>query len=289
MTTRFNRRVVTTAVLLALGGAGAAQALSLPSWLGGEKKTEAPTVVAAATPLRAPQGVDTAAGAAPNFRAIVQKQGPAVVGVTVAGLRNAGVFRHQRKDGSTFPAELGVSEIRLDSARMFVGVVRDISDRKRAEQKLRENAELLTAYYERSESEQQLAMKLVQKQLHRPGLKDPRRPIGVRSRIGSKGMGADRPGARPSGERVATPGSRSARSTRPPIARAEVGRRYVTTSVSPRLWESIRARSTNRSTLRPLTAVIRSNVRRPARQAGLEGLATPITGAGKWCPTPIAP
>ena len=97
----------------------------------------------------------------------VQGGPPKIVGLEreVVGLR---------KDGSTFPAELGVSEIRLDSARMFVGVVRDISDRKRAEQKLRENAELLTAYYERSESEQQLAMKLVQKQLHRPGLKDPR-------------------------------------------------------------------------------------------------------------------
>ena len=87
--TRFNRRVVTTAVLLVLGGAGAAQALSLPSWLGGEKKTETPALMAAATPARAPQVVDVAPGAAPNFRAIVQKQGPAVVGVTVSGLRNA--------------------------------------------------------------------------------------------------------------------------------------------------------------------------------------------------------
>lgn len=82
--------------------------------------------------------------------------------------------RGQRKDGSQFPAELGVSEIRLDNTRLFIGVVRDISERKHAEIKLRENAEQLQAYYDRTESEQQLAIKLVQKQLHRRGLQDPR-------------------------------------------------------------------------------------------------------------------
>ena len=82
--------------------------------------------------------------------------------------------RGKRKDGSEFPAELGVSEIRLDNARLFIGVVRDISERKQAELKLRENAEQLQAYYDHTESEQQLAMKLVQKQLHRRGLQDPR-------------------------------------------------------------------------------------------------------------------
>jgi len=97
MTTRFNRHVITTAVLLALGGVGAAQAWSLPSWLGGEKKP-APTAVVAAAPTRVAPPVDSPPGTAPNFRAIVQNQGPAVVGVTVSGMRNAAAERGDTDD-----------------------------------------------------------------------------------------------------------------------------------------------------------------------------------------------
>jgi len=38
-----------------------------------------------------------------------------------------------RKDGSTFPLELGVSEMQVDQSRMFTGIVRDISKQKLAE------------------------------------------------------------------------------------------------------------------------------------------------------------
>ena len=41
-----------------------------------------------------------------------------------------------RRDGTTFQAELTVSEIKLNNRRIFTGFVRDISDRKRAEQAL---------------------------------------------------------------------------------------------------------------------------------------------------------
>ncbi|MBS1198360.1 MAG: hypothetical protein H6R18_2145 [Proteobacteria bacterium] len=77
-----------------------------------------------------------------------------------------------RRDGTIFPAELGVSEIRLEEGRLFIGVIRDVTERKRTERKLRDNAEQLQAYYDTTQAEQNLAMTLMQKQLHRRGLQD---------------------------------------------------------------------------------------------------------------------
>jgi two-component system, LuxR family, sensor kinase FixL len=42
-----------------------------------------------------------------------------------------------RKDGSTFPMDLAVSEMVVDGQRMFTGIVRDVSPRKEAEKALR--------------------------------------------------------------------------------------------------------------------------------------------------------
>jgi len=99
------RSLIATASALFIAGlaAGNADALSWPSWLArhDEAKTAAAqaattaattTVSPAATPAAAaaPARIDPLpAGAMPNYRAIVQAQGPAVVGVTVSGLRNA--------------------------------------------------------------------------------------------------------------------------------------------------------------------------------------------------------
>ena len=47
----------------------------------------------------------------------------------------------RRKDGSTFPMELAISVFRLGEGRYFTGIVRDITERKRAEQELREAEE----------------------------------------------------------------------------------------------------------------------------------------------------
>ncbi len=44
----------------------------------------------------------------------------------------------QRKDGSTFPMELAVSEMEVSGERMFTGIVRDITERKQIERQKRE-------------------------------------------------------------------------------------------------------------------------------------------------------
>lgn len=48
----------------------------------------------------------------------------------------------RRQDGTVFPLDLSVSEVR-DGRRWYTGIIRDASDRKRAEARLREQAELL--------------------------------------------------------------------------------------------------------------------------------------------------
>ena len=49
----------------------------------------------------------------------------------------------QRKDGTVFPMELAVGAIGQDEGRMFVGIVRDITTRRKAEDDLRLNHEML--------------------------------------------------------------------------------------------------------------------------------------------------
>jgi PAS domain S-box-containing protein len=49
----------------------------------------------------------------------------------------------QRKDGTTFPMDLSVSEMRLANRRMFTGFVRDITERKKSEKALLHYAALV--------------------------------------------------------------------------------------------------------------------------------------------------
>jgi PAS domain S-box-containing protein len=49
----------------------------------------------------------------------------------------------QRKDGGLFPMDLAVSEVKLSERRLFTGFVRDITERKKAEDRLAELAQTL--------------------------------------------------------------------------------------------------------------------------------------------------
>ena len=49
----------------------------------------------------------------------------------------------RRKNGETFPMDLAVSELKRDGKTFFIGVVRDITDRKKDEEALRESQERL--------------------------------------------------------------------------------------------------------------------------------------------------
>ena len=53
-----------------------------------------------------------------------------------------------RKDGTTFPMELMVSEMSIGARRMFTGMVRDITERKRAEQALADTATRLQTIFD---------------------------------------------------------------------------------------------------------------------------------------------
>ncbi len=61
--------------------------------------------------------------------------------ITTGEKRVIGIGREvtgRRKDGTTFPMELAVSEVVIDNNRNFVGIIRDITERKRNEQMQKE-------------------------------------------------------------------------------------------------------------------------------------------------------
>ena len=54
----------------------------------------------------------------------------------------------RRRDGSNFPLELSVNEMKLGEQRMFTGVVRDITERKRDEEQLRDSVARISTIVE---------------------------------------------------------------------------------------------------------------------------------------------
>ena len=65
----------------------------------------------------------------------------------VVGIRREVVGR--RKDGSTFPLDLHVAELQLGERRVFTGVVRDITEQKQTQDRMRENNAMMIDALER--------------------------------------------------------------------------------------------------------------------------------------------
>lgn len=77
-----------------------------------------------------------------------------------------------RKDGTIFPMEIGVSDLQLPNRRMFIGIVRDVSEARRIQRQLAEDAARLQRYHDESEREQELAMKIMERQIRSDWLHD---------------------------------------------------------------------------------------------------------------------
>ncbi|MCK5878022.1 MAG: response regulator [Candidatus Marithrix sp.] len=61
----------------------------------------------------------------------------------------------KRRDGTTFPIDIAVNEMPLDEKRMFIGIIRDISEQKQSEAVLQEQQEELQASNEELQAQQE--------------------------------------------------------------------------------------------------------------------------------------
>lgn len=78
----------------------------------------------------------------------------------------------QRRDGSTFPIDVTITEMRFEDRRLFVGIMRDVGERVAAEEKLRQHAATLQRLNDERMVEDQLAAGVMQRLMARQGLSD---------------------------------------------------------------------------------------------------------------------
>jgi len=85
------------------------------------------------------------------------------------GRRSVEGLRH---NGEVFPLEVGVSDLSFEGRRLFVGILRDVTEERAAAELLRHNAERLQRYHDAQEEENALAQSIIERQMSRPGLAD---------------------------------------------------------------------------------------------------------------------
>lgn len=91
---------------------------------------------------------------------------PKIIGV---GQR---LVQGKRKNGEIFELELGVTVITINGERRFMGVVRDVSERVQAQQKLKDNAERLQLIHDTQAEENNLARDIMVRQMRLGRLDD---------------------------------------------------------------------------------------------------------------------
>jgi len=79
-----------------------------------------------------------------------------------------------RANGEVFPVELGVTELKLDERRLYIGVLRDIGERVRAREEREQHAEHLQRYHDEQQREQELARQIMSSQINEAAMQDPR-------------------------------------------------------------------------------------------------------------------
>ena len=79
-----------------------------------------------------------------------------------------------RRSGEVFPVELGVTDIELPQRHIFVGVVRDVTERERVARERAQTQASLAMLYSEQEHEQELARSIMERQVHGHWLEDAR-------------------------------------------------------------------------------------------------------------------
>lgn len=86
----------------------------------------------------------------------------------------------RRANGELFPLELGVTDIELPGRRLFVGVVRDVSERERVARERAETRARLDRLHAAQAGEHELARQVMARQVKSEWLADPRAQHAIR-------------------------------------------------------------------------------------------------------------